>query len=39
LYISENVIRLTKSRRIKWAGHVARIGGGKVHSKFWLGVT
>jgi hypothetical protein len=26
LYSSPNVIRVMKSRRIRWAGHVARIG-------------
>jgi len=27
LYSSQNVIRVIKSRRIRWAGHVARMGG------------
>jgi hypothetical protein len=26
LYSSSNIIRMIKSRRIRWAGHVARIG-------------
>jgi hypothetical protein len=26
LYSSENIIRQIKSRRMRWAGHVARIG-------------
>jgi len=26
LYFSPNVVRVIKSRRIRWAGHVARIG-------------
>jgi hypothetical protein len=26
LYSSPNVVRVTKSRRIRWAGHVARMG-------------
>jgi hypothetical protein len=26
LYSSSNIIRQTKSRRIRWAGHVARMG-------------
>jgi hypothetical protein len=26
LYSSPNIIRVTKSRRMRWAGHVARIG-------------
>jgi hypothetical protein len=28
LYSSPNIIRVIKSRRIRWAGHVARIGEG-----------
>ena len=27
LYCSSNVIRVIKSRRMRWAGHVARMGG------------
>jgi hypothetical protein len=26
LYSSPNIIRMTKSRRMRWAGHVARMG-------------
>jgi len=26
LYISPNIIRMIKSRRMRWAGHVARMG-------------
>jgi hypothetical protein len=26
LYSSPNIIRIIKSRRIRWAGHVARMG-------------
>jgi hypothetical protein len=29
LYSSPNIIRVIKSRRIRWAGHVARIGEGR----------
>jgi len=29
LYSSPNTIRVLKSRRMKWAGHVARYGGQK----------
>ena len=28
LYSSPNIVRVIKSRRMRWAGHVARIGGG-----------
>ena len=27
LYCSPNIVRVIKSRRMRWAGHVARIGG------------
>jgi hypothetical protein len=30
-------IRVIKSRRMRWAGHVARMGRGKVFIGFWLG--
>jgi hypothetical protein len=26
LYVSPNIIRVIKSRRMRWAGHVARMG-------------
>jgi len=29
LYCSPNIVRVTKLRRIRWAGHVARMGKGK----------
>ena len=29
LYCSTNIFRVTKSRRMRWAGHVARIGEGR----------
>ena len=29
LYCSPNIVRVIKSRRIGWAGHVARIGEGR----------
>jgi hypothetical protein len=29
LYSSPNIIRVIKSRRMRWAGHVARMGDGK----------
>jgi hypothetical protein len=34
LYSSPNIIRLIKSRRMSWDGHVARMGKGEV---FWWG--
>jgi hypothetical protein len=29
LYSSPNIIRVIKSRRMRWAGHVARMGEGR----------
>jgi hypothetical protein len=36
LYSSPSVIRMTKSRRMIWAGHIARIGQLKIHKVFWF---
>jgi hypothetical protein len=30
LYSSPNIVRMIKSRRMRWAGHVARMGEGRV---------
>jgi hypothetical protein len=35
LYSSPNIIRMIKSRRIRWAGHVARMGGKGMHIEYW----
>jgi hypothetical protein len=35
LYSSSYIIRLTKSRRMRWSAHVARRGKGDVHTGFW----
>jgi len=37
LYSSPNIIRIIKLRRIRWTGHVARIGKGEVCIGFWWG--
>jgi hypothetical protein len=37
LYFSPNIIRVIKSRRMRWTEHVARIGTGKVPTGFWWG--
>ena len=29
LYFSPNIVRVMKSRRMRWAGHVARMGEGR----------
>jgi hypothetical protein len=34
LYASENIIRLTMLRRMRWAGHVDRMGEMR-NTKFW----
>ena len=34
LYRSPNIVRVIKSRRLRWAGHVARMEKGRVLSKF-----
>jgi hypothetical protein len=31
LYSSPSIIRIIKSRRMRWAGHVARMGGKRTH--------
>jgi hypothetical protein len=36
LYCSPNIIRTIKSRRMSWAGHVARMRKWKMRTKFWL---
>jgi hypothetical protein len=35
LWSSSNVIRMFKSRRMRWAEHVARIGENKMHIGVW----
>jgi hypothetical protein len=39
LYSSPNIVRVIKSRRMRWAGHVARMEEGReeVFTGFWLG--
>jgi hypothetical protein len=36
LYYSPNTVRLINSR-VRWAGHVARMGSGEVYIEFWWG--
>jgi hypothetical protein len=35
LYFSPSIIRMIKSKRMRWAGHVARIGEKRLHIEFW----
>jgi hypothetical protein len=35
MYSSPDIIRQIKSRRMRWAGHVARMGEGKNCTRFW----
>jgi hypothetical protein len=37
LYSLSNIVRVNKSRRMRWAGHVARMGREEVLTGFWLG--
>jgi len=37
LYRSPNIVRVIKSRRMRWVGHVARMGGGEASTGFWCG--
>jgi hypothetical protein len=37
MYSSPNIVRVIKSRRMRWAEHVARMGRGEVFTDFWLG--
>jgi hypothetical protein len=37
VYSSPNIIRTIKSRRMKWAGHVARMEKREMHIGYWWG--
>jgi len=37
LYSSPNIVRVIKSRRMRWAGHVARMGEAKGRTGSWWG--
>ena len=36
-YCSPNILRVIKSRRMRWAGHVARMGEERGRIRFWWG--
>jgi hypothetical protein len=35
LYSSPSIIRMIKSRRMRWTGHIARMGKGGMYTGFW----
>jgi hypothetical protein len=35
LYCSPSIIRIIKSKRLRWGGHVARMGAKGMHIGFW----
>jgi hypothetical protein len=35
LYSSPSMIRMNKSRRMRWTEHVARMGGRRMHIGYW----
>jgi hypothetical protein len=35
VYSSPSIIRMIKSRRMGWAGHVARMGRSEMHIRYW----
>jgi len=37
LYCSPNIVRVMKSRKMRWAGHVARMGRGEACEGSWWG--
>jgi len=37
LYCSRNIVQVIESRRMRWAGHVARMGAGEVYTGFFWG--
>jgi transcription termination factor 2 len=38
LYSSPNIIQMIKSRRMRWAGHMARMGDSKAAYRVWVRV-
>ena len=37
IYCSHNIVQVIKSRKMKWAGHIARMGEGKSEGRRQLG--
>ena len=38
LYSLPNIVRVVKSRRVRWAGHVARMGEGRGEHRVLVGI-
>ena len=38
MYWKPNIVRVIKSRRMRWAGHVARMGTVEAYTGFWWGI-
>jgi hypothetical protein len=39
LYSLPNIVWVSKSRKMRWAGHVARMGDRRSYTEFWWGKT
>jgi hypothetical protein len=37
LYSSPSIVRVIKSRRMRWSGYIARMGEGEGYTEFWWG--
>jgi hypothetical protein len=35
LYYSPTIVRVITSKRMRWAGHITRLGRGEVCTEFW----
>jgi hypothetical protein len=35
LYSSLSIIRMIKTRRMRWAGHISRMGERRMHIEYW----
>jgi len=38
MYSSPNIVRVIKSRRMRWVGHVVHMGERSGHTRFWWGM-
>jgi len=37
LHVSPNIVRMIKSKRMRWAGRVVRMGKGELYTGLWWG--